>query len=192
MKGLTKQKKQQLLLVGLITAAALAAVWLSLISTQQNTLSEIAVKKAEASKKLEAMGFEIQKADVVESRLTETSQKLGKLEEGMASGDLYSWTINTLRQFKLPYKLDIPHFSQIDGPKDYNQMLNFPYKQASISVGGSAEFLEFGRFVADFENQFPHMRILNLTLEHDAGTSSEGEKLNFKMDILTLVKPSGS
>ena len=68
MKGLTKQKKQQLLLVGLITAAALAAVWLSLISTQQNTLSEIAVKKAEASKKLEAMGFEIQKADVVEDR----------------------------------------------------------------------------------------------------------------------------
>ncbi len=111
----------------------------------------------------------------------------------MASGDLYAWAITTLRTFKLGYKVEIPQFSTIDGPKDVNLLPAFPYKQISLTVGGTATFHEFGRFVADFENQFPHMRLLNLSLE-PGGLQAGGESstLSFKMEIAALVKPTAS
>jgi len=68
---------------------------------------------------------------------------------------------------------------------------NFPYEQASITVAGRAHFHDFGRFVADFENQFPHIRVLNLDLDLDT-VSTQPEMLSFKMDIVTLVKPNPS
>ncbi len=192
MKKLSKQKQQQLVLVVLGTAIVLAAVWFGLISTQQSTLRQLASQKAAVAKKLEAVRHEMLKAESVDVQLTDAQHKLARIEEGMATGDLYSWTINTIRQFKLPYKVEIPQFSQIDGPKECNQLYNFPYKQASLSVGGSAYYYEFGRFVADFENQFPYMRIMNLTLEPESAQGSDREKLSFRMELMTLVKPSAS
>jgi hypothetical protein len=48
-----------------------------------------------------------------------------------------------------------------------------------------------GRFIADFENTFPLMRVVNLSLEMNAApTAAERDKLAFKMDIITLVKPN--
>jgi hypothetical protein len=66
----------------------------------------------------------------------------------------------------------------------------FPYKQATITIGGAALFYDFGQFVADFENQSPYVRILNLSLEPIPSLGSvEQEKLAFKMDVVFLVKP---
>ncbi len=132
----------------------------------------------------------IANADQLEAELAEAERQVTKLEEGMASGDLYAWAINTVRQFKLPYKVEIPQFSQIDGPKDNSLLPNFPYKQATLTIGGTAFFHDFGRFLADFENSFPYARVLNLTLEPVSGLLHENrEKLAFKMDISMLVKP---
>jgi hypothetical protein len=111
----------------------------------------------------------------------------------MATGDLYAWTINTLRQFKLSYKVEIPQFSQIDGPKDMNMLAGFPYKQANMTISGTALYHDFGKFVSDFENQYPYMRVLNLSLEPiSAIVGADHEKLAFKMEIAALVKSTAS
>jgi hypothetical protein len=113
----------------------------------------------------------------------------------MATGDLYSWTINAIRQFKQPYKVEIPQFSQIEGPKDTTALPHFPYQQATLTIGGNAFFYDFGRFLADFENRFPFVRIENLSLEPmpaTGGAKAEAERLQFRLDIVTLVKPNAS
>jgi hypothetical protein len=70
---------------------------------------------------------------------------------------------------------------------------NFPYKQASITVLGTAHYHDLGRFVADFENQFPHIRLLNLSVEvAPAPAPGQVEMLSFKVEIVTLVKPNAS
>jgi hypothetical protein len=67
---------------------------------------------------------------------------------------------------------------------------NFPYKQATLTIGGTAHFHDFGKFVADFENQFPYMRLMNVTLEPASGVlAADKERLSFRMEIATLVKP---
>lgn len=193
MNSLSKEKRNQLLLVVLATGGLLAAIWLGLIRYQQQSLDVLAQSKIASEQKLEQVKLAIESADQIESQLAEARQRLNKIEATMAGGDLYAWTINTLRQFKLGYRVDIPQFSQIDGPKEMNMLAGFPYKQANMTISGTAFYTDFGKFIADFENQFPYMRVLNLSLEPvPALVGSEREKLAFRMEIAALVKANPS
>ncbi len=192
MKKLIRQKRKQLILVSLVTLLTLAGAYNYLIRSQQEGLHKLAAQKAEAQQKHDSMKRAVASADDIDSQLGVLQGRLNKLEDKMASGDLYSWAINTVRQFKLSYKLDIPQFSQIDGPRDVTLIPKFPYQQASLSVAGTGQFQDLGRFIADFENDFPHMRILNLVLEPESTLNESSEKLSFKMDIVALVRPNAS
>src|SRR5437660_554501 len=107
----------------------------------------------------------VKRVSQIEAELAESRKQLAAMEEDMASGDLYSWVINTLRKFKADYKVEIPQMSGITAPAEMTLIPSFPYKQVSITVMGSAHYHELGRFVADFENQFPHLRLINLGIE---------------------------
>ena len=97
--------------------------------------------------------------------------------------------MNWLRQFKAGYKVQIPQFNQLGSPMEVNLLPDFPYKQTTLTVAGTAHFHDLGRFLADLENQFPHVRLLNLSLDVNAA-SVEPETLSFKVDIITLAKPT--
>jgi len=190
MKNYSKEKQKQLVLTILVTGMVLCGLWFGLIRLQKQSLRNLGERRTAAAHQLEKVKQAIANADQLEAELAEAERQVTKLEEGMATGDLYAWAINTVRQFKLPYKVEIPQFSQIDGPKDNSLLPNFPYKQATLTIGGTAFFHDFGRFLADFENSFPYARVLNLTLEPVSGLLHENrEKLAFKMDIAMLVKP---
>ena len=193
MKNLSNEKRKQLVLVVLLTAGAMIGTAYGLIKPQYQKREKLVQARLAAERRLQQMRQSIEHADQVEAQLCETRKLLDKVEEGMASGDLYSWSINTIRQFKLPYKVEIPQFSQIDGPRETSMLAGFPYKQATITIGGSASFYDFGKFVSEFENQFPYSRLLNLTLEPITGVGSgDREKLSFKVQIATLVKPTST
>ncbi len=193
MNKLSSEKRKKLVLVALVTAAAVAGVGYGLIKPEYRRRATLAAAKAVAERKLEQMKQTIESADLIEAQLGETKKQLDRIEEGMASGDLYSWAINTIRQFKLPYRVDIPQFSQIDGPREMSMLAGFPYKQAALTIGGTATFNDLGKFISDFENQFPYCRIMNLTLEPTSGlVSSDRDRLSFRMTIAALVKPGAS
>jgi len=191
---ISSEKRKQLVVVALVAIASLAGAGYGLIKPAYEQRDQLAQARKSAERRLDQMKQTIENADQIEVRLCETKKQLEKIEEGMASGDLYSWAINTIRQFKLSYKVEIPQFSQIDGPRDMSMLAGFPYKQATLSIGGTASYIDFGKFVSDFENQFPYTRISNLTLEPVAGLGASGdrEKLSFKLQISALVKPGAS
>ena len=188
---LSKEKKSQLILAVMVIGITLSGLYFGLISFQKRALGRVQEQAASARKKVDQIEEALKNKDQAAAQLKETQAQVEKLETGMASGDLYAWFIETLRQFKQSYSsLDIPQFSQVDGPKDATLIPSFPYKQATLSIGGTAFFFDLGRFIADFENQFPFARILNLTVEPAAGTSAgEPDRLSFRMEIAVLVKP---
>ena len=190
MKNLSNEKRKQLALVILLTVGAMIGTAYGLIKPEYQRREKIAQARHAAERRLQQMRQTIEHADQIEAQLCETRKQLDKIEEGMASGDLYSWAIQTIRQFKLPYKVEIPQFSQIDGPREMSMLASFPYKQATITIGGAGSFYDFGKFVCDFENQFPYARLLNLTLEPNSVSASDREKLAFKVQIAALVKPT--
>jgi hypothetical protein len=189
MNKLSKEKTNQLILVAAGTAAVLAIIIFGLIRSQYNSLSQIKNNTSAAQTQLQNIKDTIKRSDTVEAELIDASYNLAQSEQDMASGDIYAWTYDTIRRFKSQsqYKdVDIP---QIGQPEigDVDLLPNFPYKQVKFVVSGTAFYHDFGRFAADFENSFPHMRLIDLTLQ-PAGTGNE--KLSFSMEIVALVKPN--
>jgi Tfp pilus assembly protein PilO len=192
MRKLPKEKRDKLVIVIVITAITLSSLKFGLIDYQNSRLATLAVKRKSLEKKLSDMENSIRNGNSLDSQLAVEGQKLADLEENMASGDLYSWMVNTLRQFKLSYKIDIPQFSTIS-TADMNMLPKFPYKQATMTINGTAYFHDLGRFVSDFENRFPQIRIQNLDIQPASGfTQGDREKLTFKLDIVALIKSGAS
>jgi len=192
-RKLTKEKKQQLAFIGVFTLAALIGLGWGLIKNQYEHLRILAEKKVATQKKLQRVEDAVKRTSQIEAELAEGRKKIAVMEEDLASGDLYSWIINTLRKFSADYKVEIPQKSGIMGPADVTLLPNFPYKQASITVMGTAHYHDLGRFIADMENEFPHIRLINLGIEPVPATgSADPEVLTFKMEIITLVKSNPS
>jgi hypothetical protein len=192
-KKLSKEKKQQLVLIAMITVGALAGVGSGLIKGQYDNLAQIADKKVTTQKKLAQVEQAVKRITQIQADLEENRKTLAEQERDVAEGDLYSWVINTLRKFSADYKVELPQKSGLSGPMEMTLLPNFPYKQVSITVMGTAHFHDLGHFISDMENTFPHMRLLNVGIEMmPPSGAGDPEMLSFKMEIITLVKSNPS
>jgi hypothetical protein len=193
LRKLPQEKRNKLIAVVLGTLVALAGLYFGLIQYQEQGLQGLAQKKAAVEKRRQQVQDAIKSATKIEADLTNAKKALADAEVDIASGDLYAWMMNWLRRFKADYKVEIPQYSQLGLPMDVNLLPNFPYKQTTLIVSGTAHFHDLGRFLADLENQFPHVRLLNLSLDVNAPSASvEPETLSFKVDVVTLAKPNAS
>jgi Tfp pilus assembly protein PilO len=187
---LSKEKRNHLILVVIGTLAVLSGLGFGLIKAQREALVQAEARQETARAKLKEMQEAVKRAGLVESVQTQVAQLLTEKESAMAADDLYSWMYNAVRRFQKGYKVEIPQLSPISTPVAVNLLPDVPYKQATMQIGGTAHYHELGQFVTDFENTFPLMRIVNLTIEFTpVTTATEREKLAFKMDLVTLVKP---
>lgn len=190
---LPKEKRQHLVLVAIGTVAVLWVLGFVLIKAQQEGLARAATEQANAEAKLQEMRQALKRASAVEATLAEANQALAEREASLASGDLYSWMVNNIRKFQKDYgnRVDLPQLSPISGQGPVDILPEMPYQQARMQIGGSARYHELGRFIADLENTYPLMRVANLSLELNRSPApGDREKLAFKMDLVTLIKPS--
>jgi len=192
MNKLSKDKQQKLVIVGFATVLVLAGLWYALLAPQHGKLVEIAKKTAEAETKL-ADGVRLTAtAQAAEADLERVSTKLKAIESSMPSGDMYAWFIQTIERFRLPYRVDLPQKSK-EVMGEVGLLPKFPYRAATFTVRGGAYFHDFGKFLSDFENTFPYMRVQNLELEANPASATnpeDREKLSFKMEIVSLVSPT--
>lgn len=191
MNKLPKKKKEHIAVV-IMGAAFLAGIlWVAMISPLRAKLGQLATQVADSRRQVDLGQRTIASAKQVAEDLENASQQLQMAERAMATGDLYAWMIQTMNQFKLSHKVSIPQISR-EIPCEAGVLPNFPYRAAAFVVRGSAFYHDLGSFVADFENSFPYMRLQNLELDAMGGPQideSERERLQFKMEIVTLVKP---
>jgi len=187
MTRLPKAQRDKLILAILGTAVVLAALYFGLVSSQLGQIHEL--KAQTEGKRSDAQKIEdsIHNAKKIEADLNQKSAELKTAQADMATGDPYLWMVNTIRQFRIGYDVDISQFSGISYP-EVGLYPRFPYKQVAITIGGTAYYQDLGKFIADFENHFQHMRIQNLTLEPSpVPTGIDREKLSFRMQIVALV-----
>ncbi len=62
---------------------------------------------------------------------------------------------------------------------------NTAVNKKSASTNHMGEYPDLKKFVAEFENAFPHMRLVNVALEPKAGD----ENLTFCADVVTHLQP---
>jgi Tfp pilus assembly protein PilO len=189
MKRLPPAKRNQLIVVILATLALIGLVYFLLINPQNEKNRDLAGKIGSETIRFQQMQTTIKQMEATKIVLADLTQQLDRAEQDIAAGDLSAWTYDTLRRFKAAYRVDIPSIGQ-PTQSDCDLIANYPYKQIRFSLSGTAYYHDLGKFVSDFENKFPHCRMLNLTADPVATTANGGEKLNFRMDIVALVKPN--
>ena len=193
-KNLPKEKRDQLLLICTITLAITLGTYFGLVKMQKRKLERIAKQTVEQQDKVGGAARLVSTHKETEEELEDNLQKLKSIEQHMASGDMYSWIIQTINRFRADRKVDIPQFSR-EVTTEIGVFPKFPYKAALFHIRGTAHFHELGRFIADFENTFPHIRVQNIDMEPAAQsaattTPTEPEKLAFKMEIVALINPN--
>lgn len=191
MNKISKEKRDKMILVVMLTVGIIAGLWFGLISHQNSKSAQLTRKITNLEEQIKLVQKTVADANKVASDLEGCSEKLNTVENGMASGDLFSWMVSTLKQFNVAsYKVEIPQYGA-PMTSDVTMIPSFPYKQATVGVGGTAYYYDLGKFIAELENRFPYMRVQNLLLEPSMGANSEEkEKLAFRMEIVALIKPS--
>lgn len=190
MNRLSREKRTQLIVVVSLTVVALGLIYFFLILPQKNGLQQLASAKIDAEKKLQQYQDTIKKADETATNLQLVATSLTTAETDIASGDIYAWTYDTIRRFKTNYHVDIPNIGQPSDVTAVDLLPGYPYKQIRLSLNGTAFYHDLGKFVADFENTFPHMRLVNLEIQPSPGgtATDAAEKLAFRMEVIILVK----
>lgn len=188
MKRLPPNKRNQLIGVIVATVGLICGVYFVLISPQKDKNEQLAVNIRDESARLDKYTKAIKQMEATTTTLAGLNQQLSQAEADVASGDLYAWTYDTMRRFKAGYHVDIPNNGQ-PNLSECDLIGDFPYKQIRFNLTGTAYYHDLGKFVSDFENKFPHCRVLNLNVAPIGGING-GEKLNIQMDIVALVKPN--
>lgn len=171
------------------TLTVISLIYFFLIGPQNTENQKIANKIKSEQDKLEKIKATIKMADATAQAAAEKAKLLSQAEQDVASGDLFAWTYDTLRQFKAGYRVDIPTIGQ-PVQTDVDLIQNCPYKQIKFSIIGTGYYHDIGKFLADLENKFPHMRAANLMLDQGGGPDVASEKLSFRVELIALVKPS--
>lgn len=187
MSRLPKEQRDKLILTIVGTVFIAAGLYFGLISFQLDHLKTLKSKKDQDANKAKEVEDSIRNAKTIEANLGLKTQELSKAESDMASGDAYLWMVNLIRQFKLGYNVEISQFSAISKP-EVGLYPKFAYNQVAINVGGSAYYHDLGKFIADFENHFPHIRIQQMTLEPPGVPTGDRDKLNFRLQFVALMK----
>jgi Tfp pilus assembly protein PilO len=169
--------------------ALVSLVYFFLIGPQKEQNRRLDSQTKAKQSDLQKIRQTIKEKEATAKAMTTVSKKLDQAEIDVATGDVNAWTYDTMRQFKADYQVDIPSIGQ-PTQSEVDLIPKFPYKQINFSIFGSGYYRDIGKFIADFENKYPHMRVINLVIEPASDAESKPEKLSFRMQIAALVKPN--
>jgi Tfp pilus assembly protein PilO len=189
MAKLAKEKMQHIVLVGAGTVVVLVLLWMMVLGAQLTALKDRRQKTIDTADEVAKAERLVKSAEVYRQELDAAQAKLDEIENGMAAGDLYLWMDGTIKNFVAGQRVQISSISR-EEKIPVGLLPDFPYDAARYIVRGNSHYHDFGLFVAAFENNFPYMRLQNLELQPaDTGPGADREKLAFKVDVVTLLKP---
>ncbi len=202
--NLPKNKKTQILLIVAGAAVLCALLWFVVIQSRRAMLTSARDRLGKDSRKLEEAQLWLQRGDGIKAEMEAGLKQLEEMEAQMpqANDDFYSKSWEQMRRAQAGHAVEIrevtrPERKEGEKKKDVGLLPGFPYDVSVFSVSGVAHYHDFGRFLADFENDHPYCRVQNVTLgtSLDMGPDAAAgrlarEKLAFRLDIVALIKPN--
>src|ERR1035437_8226883 len=125
---LSEEKRNQFIMVALLTGGVLAGLYFGLNRSQQQGLPELNNSRATARDKLDLVRQAIHNQQLIETDLDQQNKLLATQEEDMAAGDLYLWMINFITRFNTGYGVNIPQFAKGGDSTGVKLLSKFPSK----------------------------------------------------------------
>lgn len=196
---LTKEKKERLILVGVVTLMAGAAIYYGLVGTAKTQLAKQSINLAKAKQDLEIARIAVKNWDRFQADLTAVSNSLQSIEAKMVSAeDPLSWAYALLKEMSKdhPKVTIMPEGKPSLSVPGMGLPSGFSYTNAVFGMKGEAAYEDLGEFLADFENRFPYFHIQDLTVytgarggDGETGRRKAGE-VTFTMKLVALLRPS--
>ncbi|MBM3839818.1 MAG: hypothetical protein FJ398_17970 [Verrucomicrobia bacterium] len=214
MNKLSREKRNQLIAVASGVLVLCLALWYFVVRAQQETIEKTRTSIDDVGSKIEKGQRLVKRRTLIEAELTELGAQIAEAEAQMLPLEHLSgkkWILDKLLNF-IKDQYDVTLMDLSNTPLTGKQFLLLPkfdpYSAAAYKVEMRGFFHEFGRFVADFENSFPYMRILDLEmwplatpaaarvaspdLSDELLNSEAREQLRISLRIVVLFKPANS
>jgi Tfp pilus assembly protein PilO len=170
----------------------LIVMWYTLLDAPRAKLQEKARARAAVSSSLDKARQQIAEAAKTKASIDVAAERVQEMERKMPIGDPYRWLVKAFLDFPAAARVTL---ANIEPPHVSESALlpKVPYKTATFTLTGTAHYHDFGTFLAELENYFPHMRVRKLELSPGypgEADSAEAERLNFQLEIIALFKPT--
>lgn len=192
MNKLSKEKQQQLILAVMLTLMGCLGIYMGIIRSQKTRLADKRLLTVDQNDKNTKASRVVRTGPEVEARIADVRKELAVIEAGMASGDLYRWSVSLMNTLLARHPLvEIPGKERPSTNK-VTMLADFPYSGAYFTVRGTAHYHDLGKLVADFENSNPYFRLQKMRLLQPATQmEAEAEKVAFELEVAALVAPEG-
>jgi Tfp pilus assembly protein PilO len=182
----------RVVLMFLAGVLVLTVMWYTLLDAPRSQLKAKAEIRADLSASLDKARQQIAEAAKTKAAIDVATERLQEMERKMPVGDPYRWVVKAFLDFPAVARVTL---ANIEPPHVSESTLlpKVPYKTATFTLTGTAHYHEFGTFLAELENYFPHMRVRKLELSPGypgEADSAEAESLNFQLEIIALFKPT--
>lgn len=188
--------RNRLVFVLLVGVGVLMLIWFGVGSPLQARL-KIANGKADLARmQLQLAQAGQDKGPYYRAMVEERTEEMKNLESTMAeTPNVLGWAYGTMTPYFKVHNItastwDRTVLSDVDVPPEV------PYQLATIGVSGMAHFHAFGKFLADFENSFPFMKVKSVTLQTVAPgfvdlvqEPEDQERLRFRLEYQILALP---
>src|SRR5688500_7339073 len=139
-------------------AIACAAVWFRLIDSARASLKKHQQTRSDVQTALDKARKQMNAAMRTKEALAASRQRLEDIEAKIPVGDPYRWLVKAFAQFPGASRVAI---GNIEAPHVSESVIypTVPYRAANFSISGTGFYEDFGLFLAELENEFPHMRV---------------------------------
>jgi len=201
MSKLSKEKKDKLVLTCIGSLGTIAVLYFLVITDQKretmdldSKISAMRVKRDNAQKQVKRLSDTQGNLEEAKKILAQKQAEMPKPEED------HVWFLRIMEEMRPKYGLEVDDI-KTPAPTEAGVLPKFPFRAVALNVSMLGNYTDFGRFLADFENRFPYMRveIMSIIPERGGATSTRpGEiapvaavnagTLRFNYRVIALIK----
>jgi Tfp pilus assembly protein PilO len=195
MNKLSKEKRDKLILTIIGVVGALSVLYFLVITDQQDEIAQLKSKITAMTSKRDSAERQSKRTAEAEATLALQKKILAQKQSEMPRpGQDHAWFLNLMEEQRRKYDLEV---DDIKTPENVEAGIlpKFPFRAQALSVTMVGTYYDFGRFLADFENTYPYMRVQGLKVAPEVrmgtrpGESTDaGGKLRFTYKVIALVK----
>lgn len=200
MNKLSKEKKDRLILTCIGCVGIIAVLYFLVITDQKREIAQLDSKIAALKSKRDISDKQVKRLPDIQVDLEEQKKVLIQKQAEMPKPEEdHVWFIRIMEEMRTKYGLEVDDI-KTPAPIDPGVLPKFPFRGVELRVSVIGNYADFGRFLADFENRFPYMRveIMSIGPEKAGATPRPGEvpsisskdsgTLRFNYRVIALIK----
>jgi|ERR1041385_1155660 Tfp pilus assembly protein PilO len=196
MNKMSKDKRDKLILICIGVVGIIAVLYFFVLTDLKDEQAMLAAKVTSLRDKIDKSQRILKRQSDFQANLDRLRKDLAEKEADMPRpAQDHSWFIKLMEDRRAKFDLEI---QDIRNPEAWDPGIlpKFPFKATSFNVTLIGRYTDFGRFLADFENSFPYMRVQLMNITPDVqqappGMPQAGEdagKLRFNFRVISLIK----